>query len=95
MRALLLTLAISLPALAFDCPPDQRIKLDLERWKASLKAAAPGSPEQSAAIKSLRFAEVPSGSDEIPAAACASKPVLKGIDLFESKLTGAGDEDMQ
>lgn len=95
MRALILLLAISLPGRAFDCPPEQRIKLDLNRWKASLKAAAPGSPEQRGAIRALGFPDVPSGSDEIPAGPCALKPVLKSVDLLDSKLTPAGDKTVQ
>lgn len=96
MRALVLVLlASSVPALAFDCPPDQRLKLDLRRWSASLRAAAPGSAEQRAALRALDFADVPSGSDEIPDAACARKPRLKGLDLFDSKLTTEGDRTVE
>ena len=95
MRPLYLALAVSLPAAAFDCPPEQRLELDLGQWKASLQAAAPGSPEQRAAIRALQLADVPSGSDEIPEAGCAKKPVLAALDLSDSKLTAAGDRTVQ
>jgi hypothetical protein len=93
MHALLLALAVSAPA--FDCPPEQRLKLDLKQWAAYLKAAKPGSPEQRAAVRALGFPDVPSGSDQIPEDECAKKPALKALHLTDSKLTGKGDRTVQ
>lgn len=94
MRALLLAICLSVPAAAFDCPEGQRLQVDLRAWKASLKAAAPGSPGQRQALRALGLAEVPSGSGAIPGDACARKPSLDALDDLDSKLTGEGDRTL-
>jgi len=75
-----------------SCSPDKVIRVDLDRWRAQMRSAGPGSEEQSRLLAQLGLfmPGLPQDADQLP---CGQQPVLKGVDVFSPRLTGGPRPD--
>src|SRR5207248_5479571 len=78
---------------ASTCAPDQLVRVDLERWRSSLRAAASGSAEQQRLLEQLGLGKVPGEGLPLEEAPCLSRPVARGVDVLSAPLSGEESDD--